>query len=115
SRATPGPAADPFPALPAEFGRYRVLKLLGKGGMVAVYLAQDSQLGRLVALKLPSFDASESPERADPRQWRVEGLREGRVDPEQRGRRFPRAQAPRREHSGPGAADRKSTRLNSSH
>src|SRR5204863_7798695 len=24
---------DPFPTLPAEFGRYRVLKLLGKGGM----------------------------------------------------------------------------------
>jgi serine/threonine protein kinase len=51
--------------LPAEFGRYRVLKLLGKGGMGAVYLAEDIQLRRQVALKMLYVGASESPQRVE--------------------------------------------------
>lgn len=46
-----GPArAD---ALAGAFGRYRIIKLLGKGGMATVYLAHDSELDRDVAIKVP--------------------------------------------------------------
>ncbi len=55
--------ASHFPeGFPASFGRYRVLKLLGKGGMGAVYLAQDTQLDRPVALKMPHFETGDGPQ-----------------------------------------------------
>src|SRR5579871_6484209 len=47
-----------FAKLPMRFGRYQVDKLLGKGAMGAVYLAKDTQLERLVALKIPKLSGS---------------------------------------------------------
>lgn len=44
--------ADLADSVPAQFGRYEVVSLLGRGGMAVVYLARDPLLGRLVAVKV---------------------------------------------------------------
>ncbi|MGH9567948.1 MAG: protein kinase domain-containing protein, partial [Candidatus Angelobacter sp.] len=46
-----------------QIGWYKLLDLLGTGGMAKVYLAEDQRLGRKVALKVLPADAVQNPER----------------------------------------------------
>lgn len=39
------------PLIGQQIGPYKVIKMIGRGGMGEVYLAQDGRLGRKVALK----------------------------------------------------------------
>ena len=43
--------------MPTTIGRFSVTKLLGQGGFGLVFLARDPDLGRQVALKVPTFES----------------------------------------------------------
>ena len=50
--AGPQPAPIAARRLPSTIGRYRIIRLLGEGGMGAVYEAEQDQPRRRVALKV---------------------------------------------------------------
>jgi tetratricopeptide (TPR) repeat protein/tRNA A-37 threonylcarbamoyl transferase component Bud32 len=49
----------PAAVVPERIGRYRVLGRIGQGGMGTVYRAEDPQLERVVAVKVPRFEGPE--------------------------------------------------------
>jgi formylglycine-generating enzyme required for sulfatase activity/predicted Ser/Thr protein kinase len=51
--------------LVGQFGRYRIVRTLGRGAMGTVYLAQDTQIERLIALKTPHFTLEPSAEQKE--------------------------------------------------
>src|SRR5271169_2092306 len=59
--AARGQAADSSDGDPREIGRYRVVRRLGQGGFGRVYLAQDDDLDRSVAIKVPNPERVSGP------------------------------------------------------
>lgn len=72
--ASQPPAAD----LPHQIGRYRIEKLLDKGGFGTVYLAYDTQLHRPVAIKMPHAKVVARPE--DVEIYLIEAQNAARLD-----------------------------------
>ncbi len=48
--------ADPCEEVPRQLGRFNILRELGRGGFGVVFLAEDSLLGRRVAVKVPRVE-----------------------------------------------------------
>src|SRR5580765_1305950 len=57
--------ADTAGSQPSHIGRYRVERILGQGTFGLVYLANDAQLQRLVAIKVPHGDRVSTAEEAE--------------------------------------------------
>ena len=55
-----------------DFGRYKILRRLGRGGMGTVFLALDTQLDRQVALKVPNFNEDSKGSAVIPARFRQE-------------------------------------------
>lgn len=56
--------SDATPDMPAQIGPYKVIRLLGEGGMGRVYLGRDEGLGREVAIKVMLPELARDPEMA---------------------------------------------------
>lgn len=65
SAPTTEDTASQQPGHPAQIGRYRVERVLGKGGFGLVYLAHDDQLQRHVAIKVPHRELASQPADAE--------------------------------------------------
>jgi hypothetical protein len=57
-----GPGSIEDAAIPTRLGRYRVDRIVGQGGFGVVFLAQDEQLDRPVAIKVPHAELISRPQ-----------------------------------------------------
>ena len=69
----------PAGGVPEKFGRYQVMKELGRGAMGIVYLAQDTELDRKVAIKMISLTGGELERNAHEARFRQEARAAGGV------------------------------------